>query len=184
MAEVKMVLPPGFQFDPTDEELIVSFLNRRAANLPCYPNIIPDLDSYTAHPWGLHERAFRSKTEWYFFSELKQNRATEKGFWKETGLSEAIFTSNGDEVGIKNFLVFCGDGVHTNWIMEEYRSTTSQTQLRGLNEWVICRVREGKLFDCEEKISCDDDGVELSYLDEVFFSMDGNDQDDEITFPT
>lgn len=51
----KMVsLPPGLQFDPTDEELIVSFLNRRAANLPCYPHIIPDLHFYVAHPWGLH----------------------------------------------------------------------------------------------------------------------------------
>ncbi|KAG6398513.1 hypothetical protein SASPL_139976 [Salvia splendens] len=190
MGEEKMVLPPGFQFDPTDEELIVSFLYRRAANLPCYPNIIPDLDIYSAHPWGLHGKAFWSKNEWYFFSGLKQNRATEKGFWKEIGLSEPIFTSKGDEVGIKNYLVFCGDGVHSDWIMEEYHllnnySTTSRNQLRGLKEWVVCRVREGKVFDCEEKISNgDDEGVELSYLDEMFFSMDGDDQDDDITFPT
>lgn len=81
------------------------------------------------------EKAFWSKKEWYFFSGLEQNRSTEKGFWKEVGLSEPIFTSNnGDDevIGMKNYLVFIGeDGVQTNWIMEEYRLlnydfTTSQ----------------------------------------------------------
>lgn len=52
-----------------------------------------------------------------------------------------------------------------------------------MKEWVVCRVREGNVIGFEEKISNDDNGVELSYLDEVFFSMDDDDQN-EITFPT
>lgn len=73
----------------------------------------------------ISEKAFWSKREWYFFSGLKQNRSTKKGFWKEVDFNEPIFTSNGDEVGMKNYLVFYGDEVgsklvQTNWIMEEY----------------------------------------------------------------
>lgn len=46
-------LPPGFRFYPTDEELIVHFLHRKAALLPCHPDVIPDLDLYPYDPWEL-----------------------------------------------------------------------------------------------------------------------------------
>lgn len=52
-----------------------------------------------------------------------------------------------------------------------------------MKTWVVCRVREGNSIEFEEKISVNEHkGVELSYLDEVFFSMDDDDQD-ETTFP-
>ncbi|PIM98281.1 hypothetical protein CDL12_29242 [Handroanthus impetiginosus] len=201
----KTMLPPGFQFDPTDEELIVHFLCRRAASLPCYPNIIPDLDFYAADPSELNEKVFSSKKEWYFFSRLKQNRFTQKGFWKEIGFSQPIFTTNGNEVGIKKYLVFNsinGDGAapeaQKSWTMEEYHllqsgilpKRTSQNigENQDLSEWVLCRVHDQEiLVDAQEKnyndVPCSsDDGVELSYLDEIFFSMD--DEQDEITFPS
>lgn len=46
-------LPPGFRFQPTDEELVVHFLHRKAALLPCHPDVIPDLDLYPYDPWEL-----------------------------------------------------------------------------------------------------------------------------------
>lgn len=49
-----------------------------------------------------------------------------------------------------------------------------------MNEWVLCRVHEANVVDSQENIN-GDDGVELSYLDEVFFSME--DEEEEITFP-
>ncbi|KAI3451558.1 hypothetical protein Pfo_008223 [Paulownia fortunei] len=189
-----MVLPPGFQFDPTDEELIVHFLCGRAASLPCCPDIIPDLDISAADPWELNEKAFWSKRKWYFFSRLKQNRSTRKGFWKEVGFSKPIFTSNGDEVGIKYYLVFyvdevkVGSKLQTNWIMEEYHlpKNGENDQIQDMNEWVLCRVRESTFVDSQEsdysEKSNTDDGVELSYLDEVFFSME--DEQEEINFPS
>ena len=48
-----MNLPPGFRFFPTDEELVVHFLHRRASLLPCHPDVIPDLDLYPYDPWDL-----------------------------------------------------------------------------------------------------------------------------------
>jgi hypothetical protein len=46
-------LPPGFRFCPSDEELVVHFLHRKAALLPCHPDVIPDLDLYPYDPWEL-----------------------------------------------------------------------------------------------------------------------------------
>lgn len=48
-----MNLPPGFRFFPTDEELVVHFLHRKASLLPCHPDVIPDLDLYPYDPWDL-----------------------------------------------------------------------------------------------------------------------------------
>ncbi|KAG8383848.1 hypothetical protein BUALT_Bualt04G0056400 [Buddleja alternifolia] len=199
MGDKGMMLPPGFQFDPTDEELIVYFLNYKAVSLPCYPNIIPDLDICAADPWELKEKAFWNKREWYFFCRLKQNRSTKKGLWKEVGLSEPIFTSSGNEVGIKKHLVFnyvdeVGSEVQTNWIMEEYHlhkgsSEIGESLIQNMTEWVLCRVHEANSVDPPE-IDCNyhqsnninDDGVELSYLDEIFLSKE--DDQEEITFPS
>ncbi|RWV92223.1 hypothetical protein GW17_00045422 [Ensete ventricosum] len=47
-------LPPGFQFFPSDEELVVHFLRRKAAQLPCYPDIIPTIDLRHCDPWDLN----------------------------------------------------------------------------------------------------------------------------------
>ncbi len=46
-------LPPGFRFYPTEEELVVHFLHRKATLLPCHPDVIPDLDLYAYDPWQL-----------------------------------------------------------------------------------------------------------------------------------
>jgi len=46
-------LPPGFVFSPTDEELVLHFLHRKASLLPCNPDIIPDLGLYPHDPWQL-----------------------------------------------------------------------------------------------------------------------------------
>ncbi|KAK4587667.1 hypothetical protein RGQ29_018896 [Quercus rubra] len=48
MGDGSVNLPPGFHFCPTDEELVLHFLLRKASLLPCHPGIIPDLD---LDPW-------------------------------------------------------------------------------------------------------------------------------------
>lgn len=54
MADNNVNLPPGFHFYPTDEELVVHFLQRKANLLPCHPDVIPDLELYPYDPWELH----------------------------------------------------------------------------------------------------------------------------------
>ncbi|PHT99491.1 NAC domain-containing protein 86 [Capsicum chinense] len=99
-------LPPGFSFDPTDEELVLYYLKSKIApNLHFNFNNIPDLDFSSSHPWEL------------------------------------------------------------NGIVHE-----SKNNAEGIN--------------CDDDDNDDDDGeVELSALDEVFLSLDDDQEQDEISFP-
>ncbi|KAJ4836573.1 hypothetical protein Tsubulata_035498 [Turnera subulata] len=178
-------LPPGFRFYPSDEELVVHFLHRKAALLPCHPDVIPDLDLYPYDPWQLDGKALAEGKQWYFYSRRTQNRITENGFWKPMGIDEPVLTNANKKVGMKKYLVFyLGEGIKTNWIMEEYRlpdsgsSSSRSSKAKGRSKdhskWVICRVYERINSDD------DDDGTELSCLDEVFLSLDDL---DEISLP-
>ncbi|KAI4299332.1 hypothetical protein L6164_032801 [Bauhinia variegata] len=127
-------LPPGFRFHPTDEELVVHYLKRKAASAPLPVAIIADVDLYKFDPWELPSKATFGDQEWYFFSPrdrkypngARPNRAATSGYWKATGTDKPILTSDGHQkVGVKKALVFYGGkppkGVKTNWIMHEYR---------------------------------------------------------------
>ncbi|CAN1167568.1 NAC domain-containing protein 104 [Linum perenne] len=187
-------LPPGFRFYPTDEELVVHFLHRKTTVLPYHPDIIPDLHLYRYDPWELQGKALEEGRQWYYYSRSSQNRVTQNGYWNPLGIDDPILNvSNMGVIGMKKlFMFFVGD-VKTNWIMEEYRlphsdsdsppcsgrssrSTRSRSRMEN-SKRVICRVYERSLSDDEE-----DNGTELSLLDEVFLSLD-DDLDDEITLP-
>jgi len=161
-------LPPGFRFHPTDEELVVYYLKKKAANLPLPVSIIAEIDLYKFDPWELPAKATFGEQEWYFFSPRERkypngarpNRAATSGYWKATGTDKPIIAAGGNQkVGVKKALVFYGGkppkGVKTNWIMHEYRlvdnnKTTSKppsfdpthnkkASLR-LDDWVLCRI--------------------------------------------
>ncbi|CAA6658435.1 unnamed protein product [Spirodela intermedia] len=162
-------LPPGFRFHPTDEELVVHYLKKKAASAPLPVAIIAEVDLYKFDPWELPEKATFGEQEWYFFSPrdrkypngARPNRAATSGYWKATGTDKAILTSGGTQkVGVKKALVFYGGkppkGIKTNWIMHEYRLADSgsprllspatrrgsrTTALSGyLDDWVLCRI--------------------------------------------
>jgi hypothetical protein len=46
-------LPPGFRFHPTDEELVIHYLKRKADSVPLPVAIIADVDLYKFDPWEL-----------------------------------------------------------------------------------------------------------------------------------
>lgn len=46
-------LPPGFRFHPTDEELVVQYLRRKALSYPLPAAIIPEIDLLKFNPWDL-----------------------------------------------------------------------------------------------------------------------------------
>lgn len=54
------LLPPGFRFHPTDEELILHYLKNKATSNPCPVSIIAEVDIYKFDPWDLP--GFQSKT--------------------------------------------------------------------------------------------------------------------------
>nr|ANV19795.1 NAC3 [Haloxylon ammodendron] len=134
-------LPPGFRFDPTDEELVLHFLYSKL-KVPFYSRnsydnnnnlnlIIPELgdvfDHY--HPCQLHGEAFESCGQWYFYTRKTDYRASETGYWKELpDMDEPIVTRNSNKlVGFKKCLVYYegkypSSGVQTGWFMQEYHA--------------------------------------------------------------
>ncbi|KAK8580685.1 hypothetical protein V6N13_143750 [Hibiscus sabdariffa] len=159
-------LPPGFRFHPTDEELVIHYLKKKAASAPLPVTIIAEVDLYKFDPWELPSKATFGEQEWYFFSPrdrkypngARPNRAATSGYWKATGTDKPIVTSNGNQkVGVKKALVFYRGkppkGIKTNWIMHEYRLidniSTSKPQIADLpnrkaslrlDDWVLCRI--------------------------------------------
>ncbi|XP_056166257.1 NAC transcription factor 29 [Syzygium oleosum] len=134
-------LPPGFRFHPTDEELIVYYLQNQAMSRPCPVSIISEVDIYKFDPWQLPEKAELGEKEWYFFSPRNRkypngdrpNRAAVSGYWKATGTDKPIY-SGSKHVGVKKSLVFYEGrppkGLKTNWIMHEYRLADSRRDVQ------------------------------------------------------
>ncbi|MBA0768824.1 hypothetical protein Gotri_017601 [Gossypium trilobum] len=59
------LLPPGFRFHPTDEELVGYYLKRKNEGLEIELEVIPVLDLYKFDPWELPGRApLGDRTDW------------------------------------------------------------------------------------------------------------------------
>jgi len=110
------------------------------------------------------ERYFFSTKEAKYPNGNRSNRATNSGYWKATGLDKQIMNSKSHEVvGMKKTLVFYRGkpphGSRTDWIMHEYRLTSSHSNplvslsfflwicnlkvLTWLNLVLICRMKIG-----------------------------------------
>ncbi|CAN8259227.1 unnamed protein product [Cochlearia groenlandica] len=147
----RLSLPPGFRFYPTDEELMVEYLCKKAAGYGFSLQLIAEIDLYEFDAWVL-PTLFGEK-EWYFFSPRdrkypngsRPNRVAGSGYWKATGTDKVISTE-GRRVGIKKALVFyvgkAPKGTKTNWIMHEYRliEPSRRNGSTKLDDWVLCRI--------------------------------------------
>ncbi|CAL9113751.1 unnamed protein product, partial [Musa textilis] len=160
MSGSDLVLPPGFRFHPTDEELVVHYLLRRCAAQPIPVPIVAEVDLYKYDPWQLPGMARYGEEEWYFFSPRdrkypngsRPNRAAGTGYWKATGADKPIGSPR--PVAIKKALVFYSGkppkGEKTNWIMHEYRLADVDRSARKKNhslrfdDWVLCRIYHKK----------------------------------------
>ncbi|XP_023526791.1 NAC domain-containing protein 83-like [Cucurbita pepo subsp. pepo] len=152
-------LPPGFRFHPTDEELILQYLIKKALSSPLPAAVIPDADVCRFDPWDLpgdleRERYFFSTRQAKYSNGRRTNRATGSGYWKATGIDRRIVSSKENRlVGLKKTLVFYTgnppNGLRTDWVMHEYRlvgdSEAPPSAINGelptLNHnWVLCRI--------------------------------------------
>ncbi|KAL6851897.1 hypothetical protein ACP4OV_020082 [Aristida adscensionis] len=139
-------LPPGFRFRPTDEELVVHYLRRRALACPLPSAVdIPDVRILAHDPsdllppgWSEQERYFFTCKEAKYVKGRRANRATGAGYWKATGKEKPVAVAvpapkgggggGGGQsvlVGMKRSLVFYRgkppSGCKTDWVMHEYR---------------------------------------------------------------
>jgi len=98
-------LPPGFRFRPTDEELVVQYLRRKAIGVPLPAAVIPVFrDLYSRDPWdvvAVSAPDTRSEGEKYFFAVRPASggkssgagtgsRAAASGRWKPSGKEKPV----------------------------------------------------------------------------------------------
>lgn len=158
-------LPPGFRFHPTDEELVVQYLQNKVLSCPLPASFIPEVDVCKFDPWDLpgnleQERYYFSTREAKYPNGNRSNRATGSGYWKATGIDKKIVSSRGNKVvGMKKTLVFYRGkpphGSRTDWIMHEYRFVSTETTKAAnapqgkpstqsptvpVDNWVLCRI--------------------------------------------
>ncbi|KAF4361533.1 hypothetical protein F8388_007549 [Cannabis sativa] len=156
-------LPPGFRFQPTDEELVFQYLRCKVFSFPLPPyssDIVPEIINLSTYdPWDLPSASGDLEQDRYFFSNKegkykngkRSNRRTSCGYWKSTGSDKKIVSSTMKNiVGTRKTLVFYNGkpphGARTHWFMHEYTLTfdpqqISQNQIStDQNNWVLCRI--------------------------------------------
>ncbi|KAG5041397.1 hypothetical protein JHK82_013504 [Glycine max] len=133
-------LPPGFRFQPTDEELVFQYLKCKVFSYPLPASIIPEINVCKYDPWDLpgncdpQERHFFSPKEAKYRNGNRMNRTTKCGYWKATGsdkrISSSTSTCNGI-VGVRKTLIFyegkSPKGSRTHWVLHEYRLVSVET---------------------------------------------------------
>ncbi|TVU34591.1 hypothetical protein EJB05_16428 [Eragrostis curvula] len=163
-------LPIGFRFRPTDEELLLHYLRRKALACPLPADIIPVADLARLHPWDLvqvsliRERigggvAGDADEERFFFHLPATkcwrrgggaSRAAGTGAWRASGKEKLVVSPRCKQpVGAKRTLVFCHrGGRRSDWLMHEYRllpaalaaGNPHQGTFPGAADWVVCRI--------------------------------------------
>ncbi|EPS69041.1 hypothetical protein M569_05727, partial [Genlisea aurea] len=146
-------LPPGYRFHPTDEEIIVEYLTKKAIDRRFTAVAIGEADLNKCEPWDLPKKGKMGEKEWFFFFQrdrkyptgTRTNRATTSGYWKATGKDKEIFKRRNCLVGMKKTLVFyrgrAPKGEKSDWVMHEYRLEGDIDLSRiDKDEWVVCKV--------------------------------------------
>ncbi|XP_052182969.1 NAC domain-containing protein 83-like isoform X2 [Diospyros lotus] len=153
-------LPPGFRFQPTDEEIVFQYLARKTFSSPLPASVVPEISLCKYDPWDFpggddeeQDRYFFTKKEPKYGNGNRSNRTTGSGYWKASGTDKRITSSKArDIMGMRKTLVFHRGkpphGSRTDWIIHEYRLVNSATSgsnlstqaLQQVGNWVFCRL--------------------------------------------
>ncbi|XWS30542.1 hypothetical protein CRYUN_Cryun24cG0126700 [Craigia yunnanensis] len=154
-------MPIGYRFHPTDEELVVHYLKRKALSLPLPASVIPEFDVFQTDPWSLPGDLKENR---YFFSNRYGNDSNNKckrvagsGYWKPIGKEKPILASGSNHVvGMRKALIFCegkrSNETKTRWLLHQYRlvgsvATLDSTQMSKrelFGDWLVFRVFQRK----------------------------------------
>ncbi|KAH7866526.1 hypothetical protein Vadar_021537 [Vaccinium darrowii] len=169
-------LPPGFRFQPTDEEIVFQYLTRKTFSFPLPASVVPEISVCNYDPWDLpgdgeEDRYFFTKNEAKYQNGNRANRATCSGYWKATGSDKRITCPkrSKDTMGLRKTLVFHRgkppNGSRTDWIMHEYRlvnsgttssnNSTKNSDLVQMVNWFLCRIflKKGSTEKQDEEIN-------------------------------
>ncbi|KAL0550160.1 hypothetical protein IC582_014663 [Cucumis melo] len=155
------LLPIGFRFRPTEEELITHYLRNKILGRQSLVQYIPQIDLFNYDPWDLRKFSLLESDnyEWFFFRSLtsKTKRTTSSGCWRSTGDDKRIMARGTNNViATRKILVFYRgrgkDAEKTKWVIHEYYL---QQDTNGISSsqlpFVVCRLKEN-----EEEFRSDD----------------------------
>ncbi|XP_044480792.1 NAC domain-containing protein 41-like [Mangifera indica] len=156
------MMPTGFRFNPTDEELI-QILERKVygQEMPLHGHFIVERNVYEFDPQDLeweHNMAVPNNERYcYCIKENDSREVSGRGWWRATGHVKTIY-ANEHVVGFKRPLTFHrftgndkkrNTAIKTNWIMHEYNLESNTT------DWRLCKIKyKGKLSAQEEMENC------------------------------
>ncbi|KAF5773221.1 putative transcription factor NAM family [Helianthus annuus] len=150
-------LPIGYRFVPTDEELIIDYLEKKIKNEYLPKTKISDADIYEYHPKDLLEEYPQAiEYGWFFFTPrsrkypngYRPDRQTGSGYWKATG-PDRIIKANDKTIGRRKSLVYHEGrpphGIKTKWKMHEYVTegyvrTRLNSNDNKLDDYVLCKI--------------------------------------------
>ncbi|XP_010431407.1 PREDICTED: NAC transcription factor 29-like [Camelina sativa] len=146
--------PPGYQFVPTDEELILYYLKpflQKNKNSWLLSAPIHYVNIYESNPQQLSEQFEKgNEKEWFFISERtkqgrslkRQKRGANGGYWNATVAAKKVNAGKGI-VGYKKVLeYYVGErpnGVKTCWLMHEYSSESSSVDNEKV-DYALCKI--------------------------------------------
>ncbi|KAK6148600.1 hypothetical protein DH2020_019512 [Rehmannia glutinosa] len=117
-------LPIGWRFQPTDEELLCSYLAKKVGCGPLPAQVIKEIDAtefFSKHPWDLVDSLSKEEnieTEWYFFihgagylhGKMKKNRRVGDengiGYWRSIGKEDPIYDGDGNVYATKIYSTY------------------------------------------------------------------------------
>ncbi|KAH7840434.1 hypothetical protein Vadar_016867 [Vaccinium darrowii] len=159
-----MILPPGYLFRPTDEELLVFYLGRKFKGLPLPCDVVIERDIYGVgdkapwqifsdeDPWEICKNGMKTEGTIYVFTNLikaSKNRIARIagcGAWHAETALEQVVDDYGCVIGYKRMLCFQitnESGVvdksvtKGHWIMHEYSLSGGSDDTK----YVLCRIK-------------------------------------------
>jgi hypothetical protein len=142
-----MMIPVGFHFQPTDEELVLFYLLNKVRGEDLGWDGIGEFDIYgEKDPWQF----CGDQEKLYVFTRLKKlskNRIVRTagcGVWHENSINK-IYDSQGNVIGAKKLFSFkMKEGScmkKSNWIMHEFSFVGEQEQT---TDWVLCTIQKNE----------------------------------------
>ncbi|XP_020412086.1 NAC domain-containing protein 62 isoform X2 [Prunus persica] len=166
--EGDLLLPVGFRFRPTDEELVNYYLKNKLEGMHSHAeNIIDEIDILKFEPWDLPDKSLiKSDDEnWFFFYKYKKgSRATKEGFWKITSKDRVIKArDNRTVIAKKRILTFyigrVRESTKTNWVIHEYYiPDDAHPNANKQRDFVLCRLKKNvkKSDENADVATCDE----------------------------
>ncbi|GAY37097.1 hypothetical protein CUMW_280270 [Citrus unshiu] len=143
-----MMVPKGFRFNPTDEELIQILESKVSGQqMPLHFSFIVERKLYELEPQQLQSLP-ENERYCYCMRENDSREVSGRGWWKATSHVKKIYATNNngscaDVIGYKRPLTFHkfknngrnrSNAIKTNWIMHEYTLHSLSTINRRLIE--------------------------------------------------